>query len=127
MLLVTFFRALLPLLIIQAALFVVVKLSGTLSHTVLWVSFAVMTAVLPLIAGFRVSHAGGRRKHACLGGVTISALTAVLAAITNLFATPNLRLIGTFILATVVFSLPLQAMSGLAGAWVSERVRRHGS
>src|SRR5476649_2645683 len=98
MLLVTFFRALLPVLIIQAALFVAVKLSDTIPHAVLWVSFVVSTVVLPLIAGFRVSHSGGRRIHACLGGVTISALTSVLAAITNLFTPPNWKLIGTYII-----------------------------
>src|SRR6266481_1447761 len=122
MLLVTFFRVLLPVLIIQAVLFVAIQLSGPISHAVLWVAFVVSTVVLPLIAGFRVSHAGGRRIHACLGGVTISALTSVLAAITSLFTVPNWRLIGVYILATVVFSLPLQAISGLIGAWVSARV-----
>lgn len=113
----SFFKALLPLLLIEAVLFLAVWMVPITNDYLLSFLLAVSVVALPLVAGYRVSRLGEGRLLACIGGTTISGVNLSCAGVAQLVTSTDWMPFFGYVLVTVTFVLPLQVLSGFAGHW----------
>jgi hypothetical protein len=122
-----YLRAALPALTIELILFGGVRGLPISSQPTLVGLSLISWVVLPVLVGFRVSRFGGSRLEACLGGVTISMVTLLCAAITELLTTQDPLAFGGFVQSVFLFAVPIQAIFGLVGSWAATRRASHGA
>jgi len=123
----TFLRAAAPALIAELVMFLFVRNLQSSSPTALLSLTLVSWVVLPALAGFRVSRAGGTRLLASVGGCAVSAVTLVCAVVSELLITRDVPALGGLVFPTLVVALPIQALSGLGAGWAATRRVRHGA
>ena len=84
--------------------------------------------LLPLLAGFRVSRAGGSWLLSVLGGMALSSVALAAGAVAQIFEAEDWAAFFWFwIIGAAWFFLPFQAAFGLLGAWIANRWARNGA
>jgi hypothetical protein len=97
------------------------------SQTALLSLTLISWVVLPTLAGFRASRAGGSRILASVGGCAVSAVTLVCAVVSELLITRDVPALRGLVFPTLVVALPIQALSGLVAGWAVTCRVRHGA
>ena len=82
----------------------------------------VSSAFLPFLAGLFIVRAGGKMRLAVLGGVSISAVSIFVVAISYAVTSAGLMASMGFIIATFMFAIIPQAISGALGGLVGKKV-----
>ena len=97
------------------------------SQTALLSLTLVSWIVLPALAGFRVSRAGGTRLLRALGGCAVSGVTLLCAVVSELLITRDAPALGGLVFPALVVALPIQALSGFVAGWAATRRVRRGA
>jgi hypothetical protein len=122
----TFLRAASPALAAELGMFLVVRNLPVTNQAFLVALALVSWVALPALAGFRVSQAGGSLLLASASGGTVSGVTLICAAVSELLITRDALVFVGIVLSTFVIVLPIQALSGFVAGWAARRAT-HGA
>ena len=90
----------------------------TLSNVLMFVS----SVLLPFIAGLLIVRAGGNIGLAVFGGVSISAASIIVVAVSYLVTSAGFMEFFGFFIATLMFSVVPKALFGAVGGVVGRKV-----
>ncbi|MGB4065082.1 MAG: hypothetical protein WBK19_14755 [Azonexus sp.] len=118
-----FILALLPVWSAEFLLFAMVHGYSITNDHILSASWLASSLLLPIVAGNRIARQGGNRMVGCAGGASVSVVTLVCLVVIEVFSTSDWLAVSGFAFATIIFTMPIQSLSGLVGHWIHQRPR----
>jgi hypothetical protein len=117
-----FVKALLPIWLTEVVLTGLLHAFGPEEVTIVSTALMVVSIVLlPFIAGFRVVRSGGGVGLAILGGVSISVVSILTVGVSYLISSSDFMAFVGYIIATLMFSVIPQVISGSVGGLVARK------
>jgi hypothetical protein len=116
-----FTLALLPVWSAEILLFAMLHDYSITNDYILGASWLTSYLLLPILAGNRIARQGGNRVVGCAGGASVSVVTLVCLVVIELFSNSDWLAVGGFAFATIIFTMPIQSLSGLVGHWIHQR------